>query len=387
VCSSDLFTSRGTEAAPVRVLCVDPAGAVPPTATTTGAKETTNRNVYIRGCAYIEGVFFDGESGYSSNIANLVNVASAIVFSRCEFNVAFPFAIGGVGYQGIRNKVRYENCIFNCDNATRKFTGGDALIEWFGGSLLGATMPTTLIGEWGEHSRGELVIRGVDLSLMGAGKALLDVGSRREVKVHISNCRIGAGTAITSGTFLGPGSPSIEVVNCDSAAKNYIYHKACYQGVITDEATNVRTGGASDGTTDIARCMVSSANTHFFSPLELDCNVQWNEDTGSSKTATVHVMTDGVTLDDDECWLEIEYLGSSSYPISSFARDRATDIMTAGANQATSTETWDETDISSAVMQKLEVEFTPNMKGPVKGKVMLAKASTTVYVCPAMVIT
>jgi hypothetical protein len=166
-----------------------------------------------------------------------------------------------------------------------------------------------------------------------------------------------------------------------------------YQGTIIQETVNVRTGGATDGTTAIARKLVSSANSKFASPLELDCNVQWNETTGSELTATVHILTDNVTLTDAECWLEVEYLGSADYPISSFVSDRAANILAAGVAQTASDATWTLTGFGgdpegvNAVKQKLHVAFTPAMKGPVKIKVMLAKLNTNVYVCPKVEIT
>jgi hypothetical protein len=32
--------------------------------------------------------------------------------------------------------------------------------------------------------------------------------------------------------------------------------------------------------------------------------VAWNETTGSAKTVTIEVITDNVTLNDDECWVD-----------------------------------------------------------------------------------
>jgi hypothetical protein len=176
----------------------------------------------------------------------------------------------------------------------------------------------------------------------------------------------------------------VEFVNTDSSNTNYRYYRQTYNGIILEETTNVRTGGASNGTTSISRKLTSSAGACFVSPLELPCIATWNETAGSEITATVHIMTDNVTLTDAECWLEIEYLGNADYPVSSFANDRAASLLATPANQTTSTETWDETDIGTPVKQKLAVAFTPQMKGPVKARVMLAKASTTVYVCPKM---
>jgi hypothetical protein len=256
--------------------------------------------------------------------------------------------------------------------------------QWtmLGGSLSG-TAPTSFV------YRGLYAKRffGVDLSLLGSGKNLVDVTNMTgKSLVSFENCKLGSSVTVATGTFSnagGNGSVEIRLVNCDSADTNYRYHKQNYHGTITQESTIVRTGGASDGTTPISRKMVSTANTKIYSPLVMDDIVFWNETTGSSQTATIEVVTDNVTLTDAECWLEVEYLGTSGFPISSLVNDRVTDdVFGTPANQTTSSETWTTTGLTTPVKQKLAVAFTAQEKGYVRIRVMLAKASTTVYVCP-----
>jgi hypothetical protein len=156
-------------------------------------------------------------------------------------------------------------------------------------------------------------------------------------------------------------------------------------GDVYSESTIVRTGGASDGTTPISRKMTSSANAKFFAPLESDDVFAWNETTGSSVTVTAETMTDNVTLTDAEAWVEVEYLGTSGFPLGSGASDRAADILATPANQTTSSEAWTTTGLTTPVKQKLSVTFTPQEKGLIRARVMLAKASTTLYFCPKVI--
>jgi len=289
----------------------------------------------------------------------------------------------------------------------------------------------------------------VDLSSVTG--ALVNVAKKYPALVRLQNCKLGSGVTLTTGTNPSQAGTVVELVNCDSADTNYRYQKSCYQGNVYHETAYVRTGGASDGTTAISRKMVSSANTQFFSPLESDPIVVWNETVGSSVTVTVEVITDGVTLTNAEAWIEVEYLGTSGVPLSLFASDRAANIMTTPENQAASTEVWatDKFTVTSAnatagatytnngetftvqqtiagattllcsstgapaasgdltkasgtgdatiafsactrlatpVYQKLSVAVTPQEKGPIKVRVMLAKASTTMYFCPKAVL-
>lgn len=101
-------------------------------------------------------------------------------------------------------------------------------------------------------------------------------------------------------------------------------------------------------------------------------------------TATIEVITDNVTLTDGECWLEIQYLGTSGVPLGSFLSDAKADVLATAANQTTSSETWTTTGLTTPVKQYLRVTFTPQEKGFVHAVVKLAKASTTVYVCPKL---
>jgi hypothetical protein len=110
----------------------------------------------------------------------------------------------------------------------------------------------------------------------------------------------------------------------------------------------------------------------------------WNTTTGVSKTATVEIISSG-TLTNAEISLQVEYLGSASSCLSSFGDSYvATDITTA-ASVTTSTATWNSSP-ATPVKQKLQVTFTPQKAGPVRGIVSLRKASATVYVDPVMTI-
>ena len=109
----------------------------------------------------------------------------------------------------------------------------------------------------------------------------------------------------------------------------------------------------------------------------------WNGPVGSAQTATVEIITDNVTLTDAEAWLEVEYLGTSGFPLGLFANDRVADpIFGTPANQATSTVDWTTTGLATPIKQKLGVAFTAQEKGLVRARVVVAKASTTVYYDP-----
>jgi hypothetical protein len=324
-------------------------------------------------------------------------------FNSKSVALLYPYWFGALGnnsaddYQEIQKTV--DAAIQNTSNSghwwkdvTIKFANASQAIEqrssqltWSGGSVDTSTAsPTALFVRGDAHWRTELT--GVDLSGLGSGKSLVTVTGDQQRWVTVRNCKLGSSVALTTGTWGGHHSGAIQLVNSDSGDTNYRYQRSCYQGDIYSESTVVRSGGATDGTTPISRKMVSSANAKYYAPLESQEFVFWNDTTGSV-TVTFQTVTDNVTLTDAEAWVEVDYLGNGSFPISSRATDRSTDILASAANQTTSTETWTTTGLTTPVPQKLAVTFTTAEKGLISARVMLAKASTTVYVCPEILTT
>lgn len=182
----------------------------------------------------------------------------------------------------------------------------------------------------------------------------------------------------------------MEAYNCDSADTNYRLWVEDYCGSIKDETTLVKTGGASDGDTPLSWKMASSANAEY--PLHIlrspEIFSERITSVGGSKTITVDILRDSATnLKDDEIWLEVQYLGTSGFPLSLFADDAKADVLATAADQAASSATWTTTGMTNPNKQKLEVTFTPQEKGVAIVTVCMAKASATVYVDPVAQVT
>lgn len=172
--------------------------------------------------------------------------------------------------------------------------------------------------------------------------------------------------------------------NCSAGSENYKLWIERVEGSIRDETTLIRSGGATDGVTSLSWKLVSTADsTYPASPLQTDDIVYQNNTTGSAITATVEILHDSATnLKDDEVWLELNYLGSSSTPIATLITDAKTDVLATAADQTASSVTWVTTGMTNPNKQKLSVTFTPQMKGMIIARVSLGKASKTIYVCP-----
>lgn len=384
----------GTNASPTRMICGDDA-AEPPTAVATTASISTTgaSNLTIQGAAYIYGVKFNAGSGNSISILSLNNATAAAAeqtYDNCELAVvsisgSSSVAIGSSSAQ-LSHKTSFKNSKFKFGNTAYPITINHTF-QWDGGSIMsGSSTPTVGAFAFGPRG-GSGLVSGVDFSNFTSGVHLVKQGS---IGLFVfRNCKLPASWTgnLVTGTILGRGF-RVEMYNCDNADTNYRLWIEDYAGSIKSETTLIRTGGASDGATGLSWKMASSANCSYPAvPLESGEFVIWNDTTGSSKTATVEILHDSATnLTDGEIWLEVQYLGTSGYPLGSFITDAKADVLTTAADQTTSSATWTTTGMSNPNTQKLSVTFTPQEKGPIYVKVIMTKASKTVYVDPVITV-
>lgn len=389
--TSQTISLAGTLASPVRVLCGND-GATPPTSlATTAVVETTGASsIAITGVAYFYGVTFKA-SGNSSSADISINGTDGNFqeYDNCVFDLnganAGQVLLCGSTSSNTESTTKLTNCSVKFSNASQAVELGQTRFSWVDGGLVsGTTTPTAMVRFLADGLSAHLA--GLDLSTAGTGLNIFNPGGAGAGRAVIVNSKLPAswvgGLVNATPTAF---NTRCEMHNCDSGDTNYRLWIEDYAGTILNETTIVRTGGASDGTTTLSWKMVSTANAEYpLITLDSPEIVFWGDTTGSSKTATIHVVTDNVTLTDAECWLEVQYLGTSGFPLGSFISDAKADVLASAANQATSTETWTTTGLTTPVKQKLEVTFTPQEKGYYIARVRLAKASTTVYVCPKL---
>lgn len=367
------LTSPGT----VRIICVDDAGdPQPPTARATTATVSTTGANNLRfgngGVDYYYGLTFT--AGDTTNNASITNNTGTMyaTFEQCRFELTNSNASATIDltYYGA---VICNNCVFKFGATGQKITG-HTQYTFVGCSVdSGGTIPTTLLQPT-SYVTGRTTSIGCDWSALGSGKNLAtSVGNHLFV-----NCKLGASVSYVTGSFTDKIS-LVQLVNCDAADTNYKYYHQHYAGTVRDETTIVKTSGSSDGTTPISYKFVTTANSKFYTPLYGPWMTFWADSTGST-TVTAEVITDGVTLTDAEAWIEVESLNNGSFPISTITTDQVADpIFGTPANQTSSSVDWTTTGLISPTKQKLAATFTTAEKGPIRARVVLAKASTTMY--------
>jgi hypothetical protein len=379
--SAMTITSKGTETNPCRFYCVNRAGSVPPVSadlrTTATVTTTGNSNITMNGTSYWSGMTFScGTTAVSPNF--FVN-GTGNGFTNCKF--ATP-ATGGfsaiVLSAGGAVKTIVENSTIAFGNTGHQLSVSGILI-WKNTSaaIQGATVPTSLFAS---TASGIIFLEGIDLSALGSGKSLVTLPG----KVLLKDCKLGASVSAVTGALTSDGGTYVRLIRTDSGDTNYRTESYDFFGTLTTETTVVRTGGATDGTTAISWKIVTTANSRWEYPFECLPISVWNETTGSAITVTIQGIWGGGAVPlNDEIWIDVEYLGTSGFPLASKATSTKADGLATGTNIAAGSGTWG----GSTTKFAMSATITPQEKGPLTIYVKAAKVSSTFYVDPKPIVT
>jgi hypothetical protein len=366
--SSTTLTSPGTAASPQELLSVNRS---------TGALEagaslamTTAHGLGLFGSFYAYGLTISSATG--NTVLNGGNATSRACYDHCTLEC-------GGSYIMVTAHTYGKQVVFK-DVTVEMLAAATCMIvnpafRWVGGGLTGATVPNFLLTHTNAVRQAPVRLENLDLSTLSTVLASYTaLGGHLEISAR--RCRLHASLARSTGTVT-PGC-KIALIACDSGTDYLRHEREVYEGVVSEDTVRIRDN--SDAPYSFK--MVSSANTHFHAPLRSFPIARYNAVEGEEITVRVYTLTDGVTLQNDEFWLEVNYLGNASYPIGSLESSAMADILATPANLTTSTEGWTTTDIASPTKQYAEVTFTPQESGPIEITACLAKASTTVYVDP-----
>jgi hypothetical protein len=240
-------------------------------------------------------------------------------------------------------------------------------------SAVAGTAPTTLFDSNSTQACYGLLL---NMDLSGYSGTFVEAGSDSR-KFKFENCKLHASATIAATPTSSAGY--IDVVNCDSGDTNYRVETYTYAGTVTTETTIIRTGGASDGTTPFAWKLVTTANSEWVAPLETLRIGIWNETVGSSVTVTVQGIWAGASVpNNDEIWIDVDYLGTSGFPLGTVATSNKASYLAVAAATAAGSGTWG----GSTTKFALAASFTPQEKGQIYVTVKAAKISSTFYIDP-----
>lgn len=394
ITTNTTWTFPGTNAAPNLIICGDDA-AEPPTAVSTAGAISVNAaaSLTFAGSFYwYGGVISGGTSGASNILFGQSNTQSRVVFEDVAFRMrGGTTAVFGLGSTSAttQHELELRNCTIRGSSASHRILMNGGSLVWRGGGIeSGGTAWTALVSAFGSTGRqaGRFVGESLNLSGLDATAQIFPSSANGPFLAKLVHCKLPASfTGTLAGSAITTPGYRCEAWNCDETDTNYRLWIEDYAGSIKSETTLVRTGGASDGTTGISWRMATSANAEYPTHILRSPPIasEWIDSTGSSKTVTVELLHDSATdLDDDEVWIEVQYLGTSGFPLGVIGDDAKADVLATPAAQATSSETWKTTGMTNPNTQKLSVTFTPQEKGVALVTVCVAKASYTLYVDP-----
>jgi hypothetical protein len=371
------YTSAGTFASPVFVICVNRTSG----AYATTAIEDCTGGVYdftFIGNLIVHGVIF--KSG--DTIVVSTNDYLRLVDGDLELGGVSPGDGIAVSTGGLLEIIN-SDLTFG-ENSQYLSVGDGGIFIWNGGTLNGNQEELFT----GISRGGRFYIRGVDLSaITGAGYRLFDgwgAVTDEAPHVEISGCKFNAANPpVIMQDTVGIEGVKIIVESCYSSGYPYSQYHYSQGDVYT--ATNCYQAATYDGTNGYSIKMVTTANAdEYHRPIRHKLADVWCA--SANPTLTVELITDNVTLQNDEFWIEIEHPDATVPAYRVWDRtSRAADPRATPANLTSSSVTWTE-DLGTEVKQKIAETISGGGVGIHTVWACLAKPSTTVYVCPKITV-
>jgi len=383
------LTSVGTEAAPSRVYCVDRAGSVPPVEAdlrTTAQISTTVASAITLAGSISEcyGIIFSAGSGASAASITTGSTASrSWRLVKCALILANTSTSSRITTSAAPGYAIWEDCTVEFGNVSQAISVASRChIRNTNNAqfLTGSTIPTTLFLFTGAS---HLFVEGVDLSQIVSAKNLF-TSAAFACSAILKDCKLDATADVLTAAITAPSHLEVTLIRCDTGDTNYRHERYLYTGDQKADTTIVRTGGATDGTTQISWVITTNAFAgiagFFFECMPISI---WQEDIGSPITVTIEgIWPGGSVPNTNDIWMDVFYSGTSGTPMTKRATTRPL-IITASSALPAGSGTWSG---GLTVKFAMSATITPLEKGPITIYIKAAKASSTFYIDPKPVI-
>ena len=381
----------------IQIISVNRAGSVPPVAadiqngavvsySNSGGAGQLVLEAYCN--LFWQGVVITAAgTGTASHLYFNSSARKAHYLKDCVINLTSALAASRIT-TGNAAKVTFDNTNvqFGATGQTISTAGSALELHWINtpSAIQGSTLPTTLFRSEVTAAPVLIICRGVDLSAI-TGTLVTGWVSGSNIKALFEGCKIASGVTRLAAPGTGNNSgDEVELVGCYDGT-NVLNERYTYAGVVTTDRSTTMSGGAADDIGAYSLKMVSNANSDFctFSLDKFWMDIE-NVAIGSSKTATVELIS-SASLNNNDIRLALEYQGTAG---SSLAKvdDSLASVLTAASALPSSSVTWSNAP-STPQKQQLQVTFTPQVAGRVRGLVRLGKTSKTVWVNPQIAIT
>lgn len=390
----------GTATSPNLVLCVNTGTGV--LANTAVVAPTGAGTLTVTGFIYCYGIKWTAASTGGAVSGDIVLGSDDVQkFSNCEFKLGGTnggrFISIGNNADGPLGRAFFDVCGFGFSEDTQVIRAIAGIIEMNGCyAISGTTTPdqgvfTATLSTTGSN----VVVNGFDFTNWSSGLPLLATASGMLFGNYtFNNCKMPAGWPTGNGGLCrndlsGTAGGRAEMYNCDNADTTTKLEVEDQTGSIFSDTSIYQS--ANDGTASFSWRMVSSARALYplrvlYTPSIFSKRIT-DAQAGIAQTITVEIARDGsaTPYQNDEVWLEVQYLGNNGFPLGSFVSDAPATVETAPANQESSAVSWTGLGGTNNKM-KLSVTFTPQTAGVAICRVCVGVASSTVYVNPVATI-
>jgi hypothetical protein len=385
-----------------KIICHNHSGSYPPTsanlATTATISTTAAVNInftgvagalYVYGLTFIAGV---GQSGTASIVLASAGFTYSHYFDNCNFKLATTSGLSAITLSSTSSAMAmiWNNCQVSFAATSQVISAGTINFIWQNtGQILvtGSSVPNNLLQTPAANYATTFILEALDLSQIVSIFAAANASVGNWL---IKDCKLNA-----SATFPTPSSSgqTIQIVRADGSATAYKSARYVYEGSETTETSITRIGGAVDAAGQAqSRKIVTTSNPQWLRPFKAEPYAIWNPTTGADVTVTVFgTINAGALPNNDDIWLEVEYLGSSSVPIGTIVASTKANLLAANAAVSSDGSTWNGGG-SGAGWSPFKLTITlsspqPGMAGYLHARVRAAKPSTTVYIDPKIVLT
>ena len=340
------LTSPGTSSNPCYIYCVKNFPATTPPGSgdlaSTGSITGTSASGIVWGnyCYYYGLAFNNGTTATSASPYVGNGTICEIELDTCTIAIPYTGATGTAIYLGNKNnnaaKVLLNNTVLSFGTNTQYIVPGTGTIIWQNTiSSIGGTVPSLFIQNNVIGAGGLFIVRGVDLSAI-TGTLVSAIITNNQVL--FVDCELHSGVTIAATPQYPPAS--VDSIRSDSSGTNYQQQRYRYEGTLIPETTIIRTGGAQVTGTGIAWNLTTTANSKWVFPFETPLIAIQNSST-SPMTATVYGIWKTAALpNNDQIWIEAEYLGNGSFPLGSFATSTKANNLASGSPVSADTSAW-----------------------------------------------
>jgi hypothetical protein len=379
-----------------KIICHNHSGSYPPAAadlavtatiSTTAASAAININLsgtfYLYGLTFIVGV---GQSA-AANVAMFPG-SSFYNFESCAFKLATTSSTALIVLNTTASgAIIWNNCQVGFSNVGQIISVAYTNFTWQNTATVlasGSTVPTNLLGQNATGGFSDTLLETLDLSQW----ASVFVSATPPASIGnwvVKDCKLNA-----SATFPNPVNTGqvIQVIRADGGATAYKSARYVVEGTETTEASITRVNGATDPTGQAqSRKIVTTANSQWLRPFKAEPYAIWNPTTGANVIVTVcGTINAGALPNNDDIWIEVEYLGSASFPQGTIKNTTKATVSSANAAVASDGSTWNGGG-SGAGWSPFKLVATlaspqPGFAGIIEARVRVAKPSTTYYIDP-----